>query len=114
MESAFVPEPFEAHALLASADHDGPLASVNAEQLHVNLIRLSAGAQIAAHVNSEVDVFIVVVAGEGVLTLDGKQHRVRAGDAIVIPRRVRRAIASADGIFAYWTCHRRRAGLMPT
>ena len=113
METAFVPGPFEATALLAGADHDGPLASVNAEQLHVNLIRLSAGAQIAEHVNAEVDVFIVVVAGEGVLTLDGKQHRVRGGNAIVIPRHMRRAIASAGGVFAYWTCHRRRAGLMP-
>jgi len=103
----------DAHALLAAASHDGPIWSSSGEQLNVNLIRLSGGAAIEAHINTELDVTIVVVAGEGLLTLDETVRRVHAGDIVVIPRGARRAIASAGDVFAYVTCHRRRAALMP-
>jgi quercetin dioxygenase-like cupin family protein len=103
-----------AHALLAAASHDGPIWSSSGEQLNVNLIRLSGGAGIEAHINAELDVTIVVVQGQGRLTLDGTERQLDAGDIVVIPRGVRRAIASAGGVFAYVTCHRRRAALMPS
>jgi quercetin dioxygenase-like cupin family protein len=101
-------------ALLAAASHDGPIWSSSGEQLNVNLVRLSGGAGIEAHINAELDVTIVVVQGEGLLTLDREERRVQAGDIVMIPRGVRRAIASAGGVFAYVTCHRRRAALMPS
>ena len=104
----------DARVLLAAAEHDGPIWSSSGEQLNVNLIRLSGGAAIDAHINAELDVTIVVVEGDGLLTLDGAERRVHAGDIVVIPRGVRRAIAGASGVFAYVTCHRRRAALMPS
>jgi quercetin dioxygenase-like cupin family protein len=104
----------DSYALLAAAGHDGPIWSSSGDQLNVNLIRLSGGAAIEAHINAELDVTIVVLAGDGLLTLDGTQRHVHAGEIVVIPRGVRRAIASAGGVFAYVTCHRRRAALMPS
>ena len=102
------------HALLAAASHDGPIWSSSGEQLNVNLIRLSGGAGIEAHINAELDVTIVVVQGDGLVTIDRAERRVQAGDIVVIPRGVQRVIASAGGVFAYVTCHRRRAPLMPS
>src|SRR4051794_26568935 len=77
------------HGLLAAASHDGPIWSSSGEQLNVNLIRLSRGAGIEAHINAELDVTIVVVQGEGLLTLDREERRVQAGDIVVIPRGMR-------------------------
>jgi quercetin dioxygenase-like cupin family protein len=108
-----LPAVVDSHALLAAAGHDGPIWSSSGEQLNVNLIRLSNGAAIEAHINAELDVTIVVVEGHGLLTLGGTARRVHAGNIVVIPRGMRRAIASAGGEFAYVTCHRRRAALMP-
>jgi quercetin dioxygenase-like cupin family protein len=104
----------DAQALLAAADHDGPIWSSSGEQLNINLIRLSGSAAIEAHVNAELDILIVVVEGHGLLTLDATERRVHVGEIVVIPRGVRRAITSAGGVFAYVTCHRRRAALMPS
>ena len=104
----------DSRALLAAAGHDGPIWSSSSEQLNVNLIRLSAGAAIEAHINTELDVPIVVIAGDGLVTLDETERRVHAGDIVVIPRAMRRAIASVGGEFVYVTCHRRRAALMPS
>ena len=109
-----LPAIVDSHALLAVAGHDGPIWSSSGEQLNINLIRLSGGAAIGAHINVELDVTIVVVEGDGLLTLDGTERRVHAGEIVVIPRGVPRAIASADGVFAYVTWHRRRAALMPS
>jgi hypothetical protein len=65
------------------------------------------------HVNSEVDVVLVGIAGDGLVEVDGMAHLLRSGQAVIIPKGVRRAIRSTSGRFAYLTCHRRRTGLWP-
>ncbi len=110
IESALI----QARDLLAHASHDGPIWSASSEQLNVNLIRLSAGQAIVPHINADLDVLIVVIAGVGRLTLDQNEQPMRAGDLILIPRGTLRGIVSVDGVLAYLSCHRRRAGLMPT
>lgn len=109
-----VPVIVDPDELLARAGHDGPVWSFNSEQMNINLLRLSAGAGIDAHVNHEVDVFGVVVAGKGVLVLEDEEQHLHAGQAFLIPRGMRRAIRSAGGDFAYLSCHRRRKALMPS
>jgi quercetin dioxygenase-like cupin family protein len=114
MESAVTPTIVELHDLLASAEHEGPIWSLNSEQLNINLLRFSAGEGIPAHINNEVDVLIVIVEGQGVLSLGDEEHNIYAGTATLIPRGARRAITCTSGPLAYLTCHRRRAGLMPS
>jgi quercetin dioxygenase-like cupin family protein len=99
---------------LRQATGDGPIWSVNSEQLNVNLVRLPSGESIADHVNSEVDVLLVVFEGQGELTVDGESSRLAAGMAALIPSGRSRALRCVRGPLVYITCHRRRPGLMPT
>lgn len=99
---------------LRRAQADGPIWSVNSEQLNVNLVRLPAGESIAEHVNAELDVLLVVFEGLGELLVDGVVSRLAPGVAALIPAGRSRALRCAQGPLVYITCHRRRPGLLPT
>lgn len=100
--------------VIRRASDDGPAWSINSEQLNVNLVRLSSGATIAEHINREVDVLLVVFEGAGELVVEGETTRLAAGRAALIPVGRARALRCTSGPLVYLTCHRRRAGLMPT
>jgi len=91
----------------------GPIWTRQSADLNVNLLVFDADDGVVAHVNDEVDVLLVGVAGAGVVAVDGTDHPVGAGQALVIPKGARRAIRAVGGRFAYLSCHRRRAGLWP-
>lgn len=79
--------------------------------LDSNLIRLPAGAQIAAHAGPELDVLFIVVAGTGTLRTELDDVALAAGEIVFLPRRSRRSIiAGADGL-RYLTIHRHKTGL---
>lgn len=99
---------------LRHAQVDGPIWSLNAEQLNVNLVRLGAGATIPAHVNGELDVLIVVLEGAGAATVDGEASPLGPGIVLLVPRGAERAIRCTRGPLVYLTAHRQRGGLMPT
>jgi quercetin dioxygenase-like cupin family protein len=88
-------------------------ASLNSSDLNVNLLVLDPPETIAEHVNSEVDVLIVGIAGQGEITVDDEPFALIAGQAMVIAKGARRAICPITDRFAYLTCHRTRAGLWP-
>jgi mannose-6-phosphate isomerase-like protein (cupin superfamily) len=90
-----------------------PVWAYQSADLNVNLLVWSADEGVVEHVNSEVDVLLVGIAGDGLVEVDGTTHPLRAGQALIIPQGARRAIRSTGGRFAYLTCHRRRAGLWP-
>ena len=81
--------------------------------LHVNLLSFATCAGVAEHVNAELDVLLVGIAGSGEVEIDGLTHTLRPGYAILIPKDARRAIRSTEGPFSYLSCHRRRAMLWP-
>jgi quercetin dioxygenase-like cupin family protein len=82
--------------------------------LNANLLLFAAGDGVAEHVNAEVDVLLVGVAGDGVVEVDGRSHALGAGRLLVVPKGARRATRAVGDRFAYLTCHRRRPGLWPT
>lgn len=90
------------------------LGSLASADLNVNMLRFTGESGIEAHVNREVDVLIVALAGEGLLTVDGSPTLLVAGDAVIVPKGTERAIRSNGDRFAYLTCHGQRRGLMPT
>ncbi len=92
----------------------GAVWSLASADLNLNVLHFGAGDGVAAHVNNEVDVIGLVIAGEGTLDLDGRQERLLPGRLFFVPKGARRAITSRSSDFAYLSCHRRRAGLMPT
>ena len=81
--------------------------------LHINLLTFAMGSGVAEHVNADLDVLLVGVAGAGEVEIDGQTHALRPGCAMLIPKEARRAIRSTDGPFSYLSCHRRRAMLWP-
>jgi quercetin dioxygenase-like cupin family protein len=79
--------------------------------LNANLVRFDAGGGVGEHINEEVDVLFLGVAGSGAVRVDGEEHALSAGTLVFTPRGARRStIASSDG-FAYLTVHRRRGPL---
>ena len=52
---------------------------------------------------------MVVVSGEGLLNIDGTEHRIGPGSVAVIPKGAERAIRASSTKFAYLNVHRRRS-----
>lgn len=89
-------------------------ASLTSTDLNVNLLVLAGGETIETHVNSEVDVLLVAVHGQGEVVIDDRPHALTPGQVLLIAKGTRRAIRPIGDRFAYLTCHRRRSGLRPT
>lgn len=111
METAPAVVPLSTLAREATAS--GAIWSHAGDDLNVNLVRLAAGEGVGEHVNDEVEVLLVGIAGAGSVAVDGQVRNLRAGEALIVPRGARRAIQGAGPHFAYLTCHRRRDRLWP-
>jgi quercetin dioxygenase-like cupin family protein len=108
------PEVVDLVAMTRSALEPGTAWAKQSDDLNVNLVVFTSGNGVSEHVNTEVDVLLVGVSGEGVVEVDGTAHRLRAGHALVIPKGARRGTRAESDAFAYLTCHRRRGGLLPS
>src|ERR671914_2646319 len=75
--------------------------------LNANLVRFDAGGGVGEHVNEEVDVLFVGVAGSGSVCVSGEEHPLGAGKLVFVPRSVRRSTSALSDGFAYLTVHRR-------
>ena len=69
------------------------------------------GGGVGEHVNDEVEVVIVGIAGSGFVRVDGEEHPVSNGTLTFVPRGVRRSTRSLSEDFADLTVHRRRGPL---
>jgi quercetin dioxygenase-like cupin family protein len=89
----------------------GPIWGLESDDLNATLLAWPAGEATPAHVNAERDVLLVVLDGSGVVTVEGRESRLRAGQACVVRKGRRRSVeAGPDGI-RYLSVHRRRGGL---
>jgi quercetin dioxygenase-like cupin family protein len=80
--------------------------------LDANLVHLRPDGAIGAHVNDDVDVLIVGIDGAANVTIDGTQHTLRAGVAIIVPKGASRAIhADPETDVSYLTVHHARASI---
>jgi uncharacterized protein (DUF2249 family)/quercetin dioxygenase-like cupin family protein len=112
---AATPVPVQADLLehIATVSHAGPQWAHESEDLDVTLLSWQGGKRLEAHINNEVDVVLLGVEGEGVVTINGAEHEVRPGVLLLIPKGCERAIVSTSQQFSYLSVHRRRRGLMP-
>ena len=76
--------------------------------LNANLVCFGAGGGVGEHVNEEVDVLFLGVAGSGSVCVSGEEHVLSAGTLVFVPRGVRRSTSASTDGFAYLTVHRRR------
>ncbi len=79
--------------------------------LNANLVRFDAGGGVGEHVNDEVDVLFVGVAGLGSVRVEGEEYVLSAGMLVLAPRGARRSTNALSDGFAYLTVHRRRGPL---
>ena len=87
--------------------------STRSADLNVNLLHWVAGEGVAAHINAEVDVLLVGVAGEGEVSVDSERYLLRPGCVILVPKGRERSTLATSEHFSYLSCHRARPGLMP-
>jgi len=64
-------------------------------QHNVTLFAFEKGEEISAH-NSEGDAFVLVLDGTGKITIDGKEHVLHTGEAIVMPAQIPHAVYAAE------------------
>lgn len=89
----------------------GPVWGAASADLNATLLEWPAGEGPAEHVNEERDVLYVVLTGSLTLTVDGEARELVAGEATIVEKGSRRALAAgADGV-RYLTAHIRRGGL---
>ncbi len=100
-------------AMTRDATAPGAAWTHQSEDLNVNLLVFALSEGVAEHINSEVDVLLVGIAGAGTVFINGTRHILSAGQTLVIPKGARRSTEGVSAPFAYLTCHRRRAGLRP-
>jgi quercetin dioxygenase-like cupin family protein len=100
-------------ALAGAVNAPGAAWTHVSEDLNANLLVFAADEGVAPHVNAEVDILLVGIAGAGIVELDEVPHELRPGGVLVIPKGVRRGTRALSDHFAYLTCHRRRGGLWP-
>jgi quercetin dioxygenase-like cupin family protein len=99
---------------IGSVGDDAPGASwslPHGGDLDANLIRLLPNGHIAEHVNTDVDVLVVVWDGSGRLTIDDRVQPVAPGFVVLVPRDARRTIEAGPEGIRYLSIHRRRDGL---
>jgi quercetin dioxygenase-like cupin family protein len=104
------PEDPDVVDLLAGSGR-GPLWGTATEDLNATLLAWPEGGGTPEHVNDERDVVVVAVAGSGRAWVDGAEHRLAPGTALVIEKGRRRRIAAGRGGLRYVSVHRRRGGL---
>ena len=92
----------------------GAVWTRQSDDLNLNLLNFSEGEGVQEHVNREVDVLLIGVAGAGIVTVDGEPRPIREGMLLLVPKGARRSTRALSERFAYLTCHRKRAGLWPT
>ena len=96
---------------LLAASGRGPVWGDATDELNLTLLSWPAGEGPTEHVNDERDVVVVVIDGEGTALLDGVQHDLRRGHAVIVPIGVNRAITAGPSGLRYLSIHRRRGGL---
>lgn len=104
----------ETAQLLRETEHSGPQFGCATEDLNVTLLSWPRGFGVESHVNSEVDVALLVVGGEGEVLVDEEKFSLSFGQVLLIPKGSQRAIRSTSESFSYFSIHRRRGALMPS
>ncbi|MEU2183096.1 hypothetical protein [Streptomyces thermolilacinus] len=97
------------------ADQGGTLwrLPVQERQLDANVVRLAPGAEVAVHVEPDLDVLVFVVSGQGRLETGGgaEPEALEAGCVVWLPHGARRGLAAGAHGLDYLTVHRRRPGM---
>lgn len=84
------------------------------DDLNANLVHLDPGSGVMAHTNHEVDVVVVVLEGNGRLSIDTTDHDLAPHVLALAVRGSERSISAGPFGLTYLTVHRRRDPLRIT
>lgn len=91
----------------------GAIWGTETEDLDATLVRWDAGSGVASHINSEVDVIMVVLEGQATVTVGERTEHLSAGTSLVIPKGAPRQVVAGSEILTYLNIHKRRKAMMP-
>ncbi len=80
-------------------------------QLDANVIRVHPGERIDTHTEPDLDVLVLVIAGDGTLVTTEGPRPLGAGELVWLPHGSTRAMVAGGRGMAYLTVHRRRPGM---
>jgi quercetin dioxygenase-like cupin family protein len=80
-------------------------------QLDANLVYLPPGQHVGTHAEPDLDVLLLVVAGDGILGTTGHTLLLTKGTILWLPHGSSRSLAAGDDGMSYLTVHRRRPGM---
>lgn len=89
----------------------GPVWGAASADLNATLLEWPAGEGPAEHVNDQLDVLYVIVAGSATLTVDGEPRKLGTGGVTIVEKGARRALVAGPEGVRYVTAHKRRGGL---
>ena len=91
----------------------GPLWGMQSEELNATLLEWPPGGGVAEHVNDELEVLVLVLAGSASVSVDGTEHQLAAGGLLLVPRGCARSVPAGREGVRYLSVHRRRGPLLP-
>jgi len=94
--------------LSLGADGRGVVLGLASIDLNVNEVSWPAGDGVGLHRNDELDVLLVVIAGAATVSVDATDHRICAGQILLVPKGAARSVTAGPEGVRYLTCHRRR------
>ncbi|MGC3003677.1 AraC family ligand binding domain-containing protein [Streptomyces sp. G35A] len=80
-------------------------------QLDANVVRIPPGRRVDTHREPDLDVLLLVLAGDGTLTAPDGTHPLTAGRLTWLPHGSTRSLAAGPEGLTYLTVHRRRPGM---
>ena len=98
--------------LLARDAGSGPLWAIESEDLDCTFVAWEEGKGVVSHVNTEVDVVMLVVSGQGEARVNADIIGLSPGTVILIPKGAERAVKASSRL-SYLNIHKRRKRLMP-
>lgn len=99
--------------LLTNRNDSGPLWSTESEDLDCTFVSWQDGQGVVAHVNSEVDVVMIVLFGSGKATVGDEAIELSRGQVVLVPKGAHRSIHAVGDGLAYLNVHKRRKRLIP-
>ncbi|WBO62385.1 hypothetical protein [Streptomyces camelliae] len=85
----------------------------SARQLDANVVRIAPGDRITTHTETQLDVLVLVMAGDGALGAGpaGTPLPLTEGALVWLPRGATRSISAGAAGLTYLTVHQRRPGM---
>ncbi|MFD8545521.1 cupin domain-containing protein [Streptomyces sp. NPDC059649] len=104
-------------ALTAGAALDGAPAGAlwrlaePGRQLDANVVRIPPAGRVAPHTEPDLDVLLLVVAGDGTLLSADGSRPLAEGSLVWLPHGATRGLVAGAGGLSYLTVHPRRPGM---